>query len=79
MEMEYELSNAYNHTMINHNITSAGIRCKGGRRQGIRGSLNVIISCDGKNSNYKTRRIMYFLTMLVSIRKGKEKIKSMNM
>lgn len=29
--MEYELSNAYNHTMINHNITSAGIRCKGGK------------------------------------------------
>ena len=72
--MEYELSNAYNYTMINHSITSGDIRYKGDRRQGIRGSLNVTISCCGKNSNYKTCRIMYFLTILVSIHNGKERI-----
>lgn len=62
--MECESFNAYNHITINHNITGSNIRCKGGRRQGIRGSLNVIISCYDKNSNYKTCGIRYFLICL---------------
>lgn len=61
--MEYELPSAYNHIMINHNVSS-DIRCKAGGRRGIGGSLNVLTSYHGKTSNYKTCRIMCSLVML---------------